>query len=105
MYYLPNPLKRTSTTPGGHGLNTMFYPILIFEDFVDISVSTKFLLPTLVEISWLQCINMFNEWAWCSIRITQLQISSHFVGQKKNEINRVTLISQHSNEVLRMRNS
>ena len=32
-------------------------------------------------------------------------IGSHFVGQKKNEINRVTPISQHSNEVLRTRNS
>ena len=30
-------------------------------------------------------------------------IGSHFVGQKKNEINRVTLISQHSNKVLRTR--
>ena len=32
-------------------------------------------------------------------------IGNHFVGQKKNEINRVTPISQHSNEVLRTRNS
>ena len=32
-------------------------------------------------------------------------IGSHFVGQKKNEINRVTPISQHLNEVLRTRNS
>ena len=31
--------------------------------------------------------------------ITQLQLAAIFVGQKKNEINRVTLISQHSNEV------
>ena len=44
-------------------------------------------------------IDEFNKWAWRSIRITRLQIGSHFVGQKKNEINRVTLISQHSNEV------
>ena len=28
-----------------------------------------------------------------------ITIGSHFVGQKKNEINHVTLISQHSNEV------
>ena len=44
-------------------------------------------------------IDEFNKWAWHSICITQLQIGSHFVGQKKNEINRVRLISQHSNEV------
>ena len=30
--------------------------------------------------------------------ITQL-LAAIFVGQKKNEVNRVTLISQHSNEV------
>ena len=31
--------------------------------------------------------------------ITRLQLAAIFVGQKKNEINRVTLISQYSNEV------
>ena len=31
--------------------------------------------------------------------ITRLQLAAIFVGQKKNEINHITLISQHSNEV------
>ena len=31
--------------------------------------------------------------------ITRLQLAAIFVAQKKNEINRVTLISQHSNEL------
>ena len=31
--------------------------------------------------------------------ITRLQLAAIFVGQKKNKINCVTLISQHSNEV------
>ena len=36
---------------------------------------------------------------FCHNNITRLQLAAIFVGQKKNEINRVTLISQHSNEV------
>ena len=36
---------------------------------------------------------------FCHNNITRLQFAAIFVGQKKNEINRVTLISQHSDEV------
>ena len=35
----------------------------------------------------------------CHNNITQLQLVAIFVGQNKNEINCVTLISQHSNEI------
>ena len=41
-------------------------------------------------------IDEFNKWAWRSFRITRLQIGRHFVGQKKNEINRVTTYTDFS---------
>ena len=54
---------------------------------------------SIIVIITLNNIDEFNKYAWRSIRTMQLQIGSHFVGQKKNVINRVARISQHSNEV------
>ena len=44
-------------------------------------------------------IDGLNKWAWHIIISRDYNWQPFFVGQKKNEINRVTLISQHSNEV------
>ena len=44
-------------------------------------------------------IDVLNYWAWHHKNITRHKFGSHFVGQKRNKINRFSLIYQYSYQV------